>query len=45
MLLRILLVGAVIAAALITIKDQRVLQRAHITGYCQSYAPAKDGGG
>jgi hypothetical protein len=44
MLLRILLVGAALVAALIVVKDHRVLQRMHITGYCETYAQAKDGG-
>ncbi len=44
MLLRIFLVAAVIAAVLVAFKDQRVLQRAHITGMCKTYAEAKDGG-
>ena len=43
MLLRILLVGATLVAVLITVKDHRVLQRAHITGYCSTYAHTKDG--
>jgi len=42
--LRIILVGAVIIAVLMTIKDERVLQRAHVTGVCTTYARAKDGG-
>jgi len=37
-MLRIVAVGALIAALLITIKDQRVLQRAHLVGYCSSVA-------
>jgi hypothetical protein len=43
-LLRILAVGTVLIALLITIKTQRVLQRAHLIGFCSTVAPAADGG-
>jgi hypothetical protein len=42
-LLRILAVGTVLIALLITVKDQRVLQRAHLVGSCSTYALAQDG--
>jgi hypothetical protein len=42
-LLRIVTVGAVLIALLITVKDQRVLQRAHLVGYCSTVAQATDG--
>lgn len=44
MLLRIVLVGTVIAALLIAVKDQRLLQRAHMVGVCTTYAQAPDNG-
>ncbi len=44
MLLRILLAGTLLAAALIAVKDHRLLQRAHIVGVCTGYARAPDGG-
>jgi hypothetical protein len=42
-MLRIAAVGAVLIALLITIKDQRLLQRAHLVGYCSSVNQAADG--
>ena len=42
-MLRIVAVGALLVALLITIKDQRVLQRAHLVGYCSTFASAADG--
>jgi hypothetical protein len=42
-MLRILAVGTVLIALLITVKDQRVLQRAHLVGACSTYALAEDG--
>jgi hypothetical protein len=42
-LLRIVTVGAVLIALLITVKDQRVLQRAHLVGSCSTVAEASDG--
>jgi hypothetical protein len=41
--LRIVAVGTVLIALLITVKDQRVLQRAHLVGYCSTVAQATDG--
>jgi hypothetical protein len=43
-MLRIVAVGAVLIALLITVKDQRLLQRAHLVGYCSTFAQAADGG-
>jgi hypothetical protein len=42
-LLRIVAVGAVFIALLITVKDRRLLQRAHLVGYCSTVARAEDG--
>ena len=42
-MLRIVAVGTVLIALLITVKDQRVLQRAHLVGYCSTVAQATDG--
>jgi len=42
-LLRILAVGAVLIALLITVKDQRLLQRAHLVGFCSTFAQEHDG--
>jgi hypothetical protein len=42
-LLRIVTVGAVLIALLVTVKDQRLLQRAHLVGYCSTVAQAADG--
>ena len=42
-MLRILAVGTVLIALLITVKSQRVLQRAHLVGYCSTVARATDG--
>jgi hypothetical protein len=42
-LLRILAVGTVLIALLVTIKSQRVLQRSHLVGYCSTVARATDG--
>ena len=41
MLLRIVLVGAVIAAALALVQQQRVLQNAGLLGYCSTIATPK----
>jgi hypothetical protein len=43
-LLRILAVGTVLIALMITVKTQRVLQRAHLVGFCSTVALADDGG-
>lgn len=40
---RIVAVGALLVALLITIKDQRVLQRAHLVGACSTVGGAPDG--
>jgi hypothetical protein len=42
-LLRIVAVGAVLIALLITIKNQRLLERAHLVGSCSTVARAEDG--
>jgi hypothetical protein len=42
-LLRIVAVGTVLIALLISIKDQRLLQRAHLVGSCSTLAQAPDG--
>ena len=42
-MLRIVAVGLSIIALLITIKSQRVLQRAHLVGSCSTLARAVDG--
>jgi hypothetical protein len=42
-LLRIVAVGAVLIALMITVKDQRLLQRAHLVGYCSTFAQEPDG--
>ena len=42
-MLRIVAVGAVLVALLVAIKDQRLLQRAHLVGYCSTVAQAEDG--
>ena len=43
MMLRVLIAAALIVAALTFVKDQRVLQRSGLLGYCTSYAPAGSG--
>ena len=42
-MLRIVAVGAVLIALMLAVKDQRLLQRAHLVGYCSTYAHAEDG--
>ena len=42
-MLRIIVVGAVLAALMIGIKDQRVLQRTHVVGSCSTVAGSPDG--
>jgi hypothetical protein len=42
-MLRIVAVGAVLIALLITVKDQRLLQRAHLVGYCSTLQQSTDG--
>jgi hypothetical protein len=42
-LLRILAVGTMLVALLISIKSQRLLQRAHLVGFCSTVAQAEDG--
>jgi hypothetical protein len=42
-MLRIVAVGTVLIALLITVKSQRVLQRAHLIGFCSTVALAEDG--
>jgi hypothetical protein len=42
-LLRIAAVAVLLIALLISIKDQRLLQRAHLVGYCSTVAHAEDG--
>ena len=42
-MLRIVAVGAVLIALMITVKDQRLLQRAHLIGSCSTFAQAEDG--
>ena len=42
-MLRIVAVGSVLIALLIAVKDQRVLQRAHLVGYCSTFAFSADG--
>jgi len=42
-LLRIVAVGAMLVALLISIKEQRLLQRANLVGYCSTVAQAEDG--
>ena len=42
-MLRILVIGSVLIALLIAVKDQRVLQRAHLIGYCSTFAQSADG--
>jgi hypothetical protein len=42
-MLRIAAVGTVLIALMIAVKDQRLLQRAHLVGYCSTVARAPDG--
>jgi hypothetical protein len=42
-LLRIIAVGAVLIALMITVKDQRVLERAHLIGSCSTFGRTADG--
>jgi hypothetical protein len=42
-LLRIVAVGAVLIALMITVKDQRLLQRAHLIGSCSTLWRESDG--
>ncbi|HEX9268236.1 MAG TPA: hypothetical protein VF998_00195 [Candidatus Limnocylindria bacterium] len=42
-MLRILAVGTMLVALLISIKSQRLLQRAHLVGFCSTVAQAEDG--
>jgi hypothetical protein len=42
-LLRIIAVGAALIALLIAVKSQRLLQRAHLVGYCSTFAQDADG--
>jgi hypothetical protein len=42
-MLRIVAVGTVLIALLITVKDQRVLQRSHLVGFCSTVSQDKDG--
>ena len=42
-MLRIVAVGTLLIALLITVKDHRVLQRAHLIGYCSTVAQGTDG--
>jgi hypothetical protein len=42
-MLRIVLVGVLIFAALVAVKDGRLLKRAHIVGVCEVYAQTGDG--
>ena len=42
-LLRIVAVGTVLIALMIAVKDHRLLQRAHLVGYCSTFAQAADG--
>ena len=42
-MLRIVVYGLILIAALVTIKSQRVLQRAHLVGVCSTVAQAADG--
>jgi hypothetical protein len=43
-LLRIVAVGTVLIALLITVKDQRVLQRSHLVGFCSTFAQEEASG-
>ena len=43
MLLRLFLVGAVLAGLMIGVKDHHLLERLHVTGSCSTLAVAKDG--
>jgi len=42
-LLRIAAVGTILVALLISIKEQRLLQRAHLVGHCSTVVQAEDG--
>jgi hypothetical protein len=42
-LLRIVAVGTVLIALLITVKDQQLLQRSHLVGFCSTLARTDDG--
>jgi hypothetical protein len=42
-LLRIILVGTVLIALMTAVKTERLLQRAHLVGYCSTYAQTTDG--
>ena len=42
-MLRIVAVGAVLMALMITIKDRQLLQRAHLVGFCSTLAQTQDG--
>ena len=42
-MLRIVAVGTVLIALMITVKDQRVLQRAHLVGFCSTFAREANG--
>ncbi|MHB8641776.1 MAG: hypothetical protein ACYDA3_02650 [Gaiellaceae bacterium] len=43
MLLKLFLVGAVVAGLMIGVKEHRLLERLHVTGSCSTLAVAKDG--
>jgi hypothetical protein len=45
MVVRIVLVAAVIAAALVFVQQRQVLQNAGLTGYCEAIATPKDESG
>jgi hypothetical protein len=42
-MLRIFLVAICILAALVAVKREHLLERAHVVGYCTTYARAADG--
>jgi len=42
-MLRIVAVGLTLIGLLVTIKSQQVLQRAHLIGYCSSFAQVANG--
>ena len=42
-MLRILAIGTVLIALMIAVKDHRLLQRAHLVGYCSTFAQSPDG--
>jgi hypothetical protein len=42
-MLRIVAIGTVLIALMISVKDHRLLERAHLIGYCSTYAQSADG--